>query len=1731
MRGSFTSNGLELLYSGEFKVDFTSHTVTDLAAMFNSNMLSLDDALIILNAISVKVDTLEFKGHVAGIFNGGVSGEQPETIDVGITRVIHNRFSDAEALPAVTVPTVAEDLGLFKNELAVNSYASGDLINDAPGIWLRVGSADTAEVGDKLIRIGRALVTDDIDTALSPTVPFDDASVDVVWTGELWLRSTDHAFFVHDGTEFHRVTTVSATDEVEGTVRYATDIEVLQGTSDVTAITPADLSLWKEDLELLSRRRSSNEIHVDQTIGYDGLENDGKDAYKPFLTLNRALLEVSRQSFVAGFNNDRVNDTTIIVHIGDYLLDNRPGSSDYTTLSRQGLTDVGAINPITSEANITTVSLDAVGNTVLTIAGLLTAGVTVNSNIWNADFSASGVVVSVTNTEIVLRNVKGTWASTVAVKFSDYSVFNSPQGGVVVPRGCSIIGIDLRKTLIRPRYIGDFVAWQAAVAGTECQCTPIGSTERFLLTGNSYISNLTLLDNQDIKESHHLCIGFGFARPEDINSNTYGYYRKVFQVLGNTVAPAIVLDEYQFNSLELNIVNDAIDNTVTDSDGFRLVDGVKGSSPYISNCSLLSRFGARGLVADGARVGGFQSIVVERFTNVSLQDDERAFEANANAPGGKVYKPQWRHASIEALSGGYIQAVSCFTIGPAIHYSARDGGEISVANCFTNFGDTAFDAYGHSISAYPQDQGAVSLQLIPPKPITSTTQALALGSYRHDLSSATRLYVYDDELTEERISPFSLLGGELLSLKTPENVEFTAELVDTAPFFEQDVDEQWYINVKGIANNIYSNGEDLDAFFVSIKRTPDTRAQADRIYWLQVEGLEVADKRSPQRNYILKFNSDGSSSYSFDTTLWIAAVRDRDTDGNAFGEGIYQIALLQAAGQNDKINDLYPALDLNVPQVNPATSKTYQAMNTLLAAIGASTNDALSLLVESTDPRLLLDSNSEAQSIFLDFVKPSTIRAFGTGIEWIGYGNYSSAIPKYQDYEFNITERFSKIKQERDGGRVYNVGMTDDGKFIVGDTIVDVTGGEETNVNLPFEDSSKVLKNLTVTNRLFMYPGSKMQLGGSIVSLDANTTFVPTITTDFAVYGNQTAAGFTRFATTIEADALTASNVAIAPSTIPISSQTQVGITRFATTIEADALSDITVALTPGTTPISSETQRGVIRLGTEAEANALTLNSVAVSPANLPIASETQLGLSQKATQVEVNALTDAIKYVTPDTLPIASETQQGIVRFATDLEVDESSDLDIAVKPSDIERLYKLLKQDEVGVCKFFAGSVAPAGYLLCRGQAVSRSDYAALFDVIGTTWGIGDGVDTFNLPPADRVFIAASTTIGYVHGTIGGAATSTATTTTDGEHTHTNTVSLAGGHTHTASTAASGSHTPEIVVLEAGEHNHVITIAPGGAQAVTGITLANDPVVPSITMGGAGGHTHNTTLAAAGGHAHTGTALVAGEHTPQITVESDGSHNHAAAAAGWGPYSFSGFVTAAGGSHTPIITTQFAGAHSHGGTANAAGAHAHSVMNGGSGANGGNSGPLTLGDAGDHTHFLQIETGGLHNHVVDVVTVPDHIHSLPTLTLPAHSHVITLAADPGHTHDLLVEEVPGHVHTLSISSEPNHTHTATVASVLDHTHSLTINQIDGHVHTLSINALPNHIHTASSNLTGAHFHDLTIEEVPNHTHTMTVGTEPDHNHTVTNDANGDHEHDVTVSTIQPYAAMNVIIYTGVY
>lgn len=66
-------------------------------------------------------------------------------------------------------------------------------------------------------------------------------------------------------------------------------------------------------------------------------------------------------------------------------------------------------------------------------------------------------------------------------------------------------------------------------------------------------------------------------------------------------------------------------------------------------------------------------------------------------------------------------------------------------------------------------------------------------------------------------------------------------------------------------------------------------------------------------------------------------------------------------------------------------------------------------------------------------------------------------------------------------------------------------------------------------------------------------------------------------------------------------------------------------------------------------------------------------------------------------------------------------------------LEKLAAIVQASLVpaGTVVSFAGASAPSGWLLCAGQAVSRTTFATLFSAIGTTHGVGDGTSTFNVP----------------------------------------------------------------------------------------------------------------------------------------------------------------------------------------------------------------------------------------------------------------------------------------------------------------------------------------------------------------------------------------------------------------
>lgn len=84
-------------------------------------------------------------------------------------------------------------------------------------------------------------------------------------------------------------------------------------------------------------------------------------------------------------------------------------------------------------------------------------------------------------------------------------------------------------------------------------------------------------------------------------------------------------------------------------------------------------------------------------------------------------------------------------------------------------------------------------------------------------------------------------------------------------------------------------------------------------------------------------------------------------------------------------------------------------------------------------------------------------------------------------------------------------------------------------------------------------------------------------------------------------------------------------------------------------------------------------------------------------------------------------------------------------------------------------FSGNTVPSHFLVCDGSAVSRTTYSDLFDVIGTSFGNGDGSTTFNIPDLSNK-VAIGTSSGHSLGSSGGESSHTLTSAEIPAHAHT-------------------------------------------------------------------------------------------------------------------------------------------------------------------------------------------------------------------------------------------------------------------------------------------------------------------------------------------------------------------------
>jgi hypothetical protein len=510
----------------------------------------------------------------------------------------------------------------------------------------------------------------------------------------------------------------------------------------------------------------------------DSFENRGNSLTRPFKTIQRAVLEAARFSYLSGKNNDKIDNTTILVYPGTHYIDNRPGYS----ITNQG-------------------------------------GTAQIKRLFNGSWTTSGASISEISS---LSNFQ------IFDEDNDLYKLNSVHGGVILPRGTSIVGLDLRKTKIRPLYVPDPLN------------DLIEPTSIFKVTGTCYFTSFTIFDADPLRAiykdstvikaapnfSHHKLSVFEYA--DGINDVILGseittitdldmYYAKVSLAYGDSSGRGLInfpsvnqdfetsVDEYRivgdlradsigitsirsgngvvatptvtvitesphglfkdtpilisgittsFESYTGSFIVSNIENDfqftytspttpvnplptpaqIVNAQVIVESDSVSSASPYIFSCTLRSVYGLNGMWADGNKATGFKSMLTAQFTGISLQKDDNAFilydpdtgiynnnesvnnsEKPLHINSRSIYRPGWESTHIKVTNNAIIQAVSVFAIGFARHFVAESGGDMSITNSNSNFGAVSLESTGFRPESFDRDDVGYITHIIPPR--------------------------------------------------------------------------------------------------------------------------------------------------------------------------------------------------------------------------------------------------------------------------------------------------------------------------------------------------------------------------------------------------------------------------------------------------------------------------------------------------------------------------------------------------------------------------------------------------------------------------------------------------------------------------------------------------------------------------------------------------------------------------------------------------------------------------------------------------------------------------------------------------------------------------------------------------------------------------------------------------------------------------------------------------------
>lgn len=184
-------------------------------------------------------------------------------------------------------------------------------------------------------------------------------------------------------------------------------------------------------------------------------------------------------------------------------------------------------------------------------------------------------------------------------------------------------------------------------------------------------------------------------------------------------------------------------------------------------------------------------------------------------------------------------------------------------------------------------------------------------------------------------------------------------------------------------------------------------------------------------------------------------------------------------------------------------------------------------------------------------------------------------------------------------------------------------------------------------------------------------------------------------------------------------------------------------------------------------------------------------------------------------------------------------------------------------IGEVRMCTALIAPSKWLLCDGAAIARTTYASLFAVINTTYGVGDGSTTFNIPDfRGRTAVGAGQGSGLTNRALGDALGEEAhanTSAENGPHTHTGP-----SHTHTmAHTHTGGEHTHPIATSQNSDNGGRVNCGGAGSTGTSARTGSGGVVTTSAAS------TSTTSSSGTGNTGSSGSGTAHNTMQPSLVV----------------------------------------------------------------------------------------------------------------------------------------------------------------------------------------------------------------------------------------------------------------------